>query len=194
MYKYNLGEDNAIIYESYPWKQDLLLHKDILVDYNTIHQLEKNDEEMYTRIEKSIFYSAFIIRKLLDCHSKLSDEADNYTLIVSFIKVKKKTKWSKWIDEETQECEKTFSKKVKARDVCNWLIHSHFFFCSQNEESLFTVFFVASDYDKDKCLYKINFEDWIGYIDFIATDSIVKLDSKFDNKNQQYVYTHKVRG
>ena len=34
-------------------------------------------------IEKAIFYSAFIIRKLIDCKGKVSDEVDKYSFTIS---------------------------------------------------------------------------------------------------------------
>ena len=62
-----------MILESWPWKQDLLRRKSLLIRYNTSDHLLENEERAYTNIEKAIFYSAFIIRKLIDCGGKLSD-------------------------------------------------------------------------------------------------------------------------
>ena len=69
-----------MIFESSPWKQDLRKRKNLIIKYNTADHFEKNDDATYTVIEKAIFYSAFIIRKLIDCGGKLSDEAENYSL------------------------------------------------------------------------------------------------------------------
>ena len=67
-----------MIYESYPWKQDLLRRRRLIQKYNSSELHGKNDERAYTVIEKAIFYSAFIIRKLIDCKGKVSDEVDEY--------------------------------------------------------------------------------------------------------------------
>ena len=69
-----------MIFESFPWKQDLRIRKNLIIKYNTAEHFEKNDDTTYTVIAKAIFYSAFIIRKLIDCGGKLSDEAENYSL------------------------------------------------------------------------------------------------------------------
>lgn len=53
---------------------------------------------------------------------------------------------------------------------------------------------MSSDYDRNKVLYKISLSDWIAYIDFIASDDIVHMDSHFDNKKGEYVFTRKMRG
>ena len=51
-----------MILESWPWKQDLLRRKSLLIRYNTSDHLLENEERAYTTIEKAIFYSAFIIK------------------------------------------------------------------------------------------------------------------------------------
>ena len=76
-----------MILESYPWKQDLLRRIALIKKYNSTEFFQKNEERAYTVLEKSIFYSAFIVRKLLDCKSKLSDEADKYSLNVQVLQV-----------------------------------------------------------------------------------------------------------
>ena len=54
-----------MIYESFPWKQDLLQRKRLILKYNHSELLSEENDRAYTVIEKAIFYSAFIIRKLI---------------------------------------------------------------------------------------------------------------------------------
>ncbi len=62
-----------MIFESFPWEQDLRRRKNLIIKDNTAEHFEKNDDTTYTVIEKAIlFSSAFIIRKLIDCGGKLS--------------------------------------------------------------------------------------------------------------------------
>lgn len=75
-----------MIFESYPWKIDLLRWKKVLLKYNRPWRFHIKDEKTYTKVEKAIFYSAFIIRKLIDCGGKLSDKADIYTMSAKSIK------------------------------------------------------------------------------------------------------------
>ena len=68
-----------MIYESYPWKQDLRRWKNLLLRYNQPEQFDQNYDRTCTVIEKAILYSAFIIRKLIDC-DRLSTEADEWAV------------------------------------------------------------------------------------------------------------------
>ncbi len=55
-----------MIHESYPWKQDLLRRKRLIQKYNNAKMFEQEDSDTaYMIIEKAIFYSAFVIRKLI---------------------------------------------------------------------------------------------------------------------------------
>ena len=73
-----------MIHESYPWKQDLLRRKRLILKYNCANLL--SDDSAYTVIEKAVFYSAFIIRKLIDCRVKVSDEVDAYKFTLNLNK------------------------------------------------------------------------------------------------------------
>lgn len=184
-----------MISESWPWKQDLRRRKSLLVKYNTSEHFSLNYEGTYTVIEKSIFYSAFIIRKLIDCGGKLSDEADRYSIDVrSILPLRHIDIMHRWPEEDSHDWDHERSVTVKGKDICNWLIHSYLFFIESDESGSLKFFYVSSDYDRNKVLYKISLSDWIAYIDFIASDDIVRMDSHFDNKKGEYIFTRKMRG
>lgn len=93
-----------MILESWPWKQDLLRRKSLLIRYNTSDHLLENEERAYTTIEKAIFYSAFIIRKLIDCGGKLSDEADKYSIHAKSIRPLKHIDiMHRWPEEDSHD-------------------------------------------------------------------------------------------
>lgn len=53
-----------MIFESFPWKQDLRRRKNLIIKYNTAEHFEKNDDTTYTVIEKAIFYGCIkLLRK-----------------------------------------------------------------------------------------------------------------------------------
>ena len=184
-----------MILESWPWKQDLLRRKSLLIRYNTSDHLLENEERAYTTIEKAIFYSAFIIRKLIDCGGKLSDEADKYSIQAKSIRPLKHIDiMHRWPEEDSHDWAHENSVTVKGKDVCNWLIHSYLFFTEFEESNIIKFFYVSSDYDRNSVLYKILLSDWISYIDFIASDDIVQMDSHYDNKKGEYIFTRKMRG
>ncbi len=184
-----------MVYESYPWKQDLLRRKRLFLKYNTVEQFERNEEATYTVLEKAVFYSAFIIRKLIDCHGKLSDDADQYVIRTKeFIPLKEVNAINRWPDEDTHDWEHYQQRTVKGKDICNWLIHSYMFFFDFNEEGTIEGFFVTSDYDRNKSLFYVDIGDWLEYLTFVANDYVVAMDSHYDQSARDYIYTMKERG
>ena len=138
------------MYESSPWKEDLKRRRQLLLQYNTKEHFEKDEDKAYTVIEKAIFYSAFIIRKLLDCNGKMSDEADQYAIKVTEWKPTRKiTVMHRWPREGKFDWEEGKTKNVLGNKVCNWLIHSFVFFTEVNEDGTIESFFVSSDYDNN---------------------------------------------
>lgn len=184
-----------MIFESYPWKQDLRRRKNLLLRYNTTARFNENEDRTYTVIEKAIFYSAFIIRKLIDCGGKLSDEAENYSMRVFAVRpLKQVDNFHRWPEEESHDWNNEIEVTVAGKNVCNWLIHSFMFYLVFNEDGVVDGFGVTSDFDKNKILYRIPLDVWLNYIDYIATDDIVSLTSHYDEKKGEYVYTRKMRG
>ena len=184
-----------MICESYPWKQDLRRRKNLILKYNTSEYFDKNYEGTYTIIEKAIFYSAFIIRKLIDCGGKLSDAADNYSLVVFAIDpLQKIDSLHRWPEENSHDWDNEKKLSILGKTLCNSLIHSFLFFIRFNDDNIIDSFCVSSDYDKNKILYRVPLDEWIKYINFIASDDIVQLDSHYSSKYGDHIYTRKKRG
>ena len=184
-----------MIYESYPWKQDLARRRYLFLRHNTTEHFQENEDGIYTILEKSVFYSAFIIRKLIDFHEKLSDEADRYKINTQkYIPIKEINALHNWPNETSHEWERVQTEKKYGRDLCNWLIHSYVFSFTYNEEGTIEGFFLSSDYDRNKALYYIDINDWLEYVRYISSDSVVALDAKYDPKSKDYIYTRKKRG
>lgn len=184
-----------MVYESYPWKRDLQRRKYIITCYNSKERFDEKFDETYTALEKAVFYSAFIIRKLIDCHGKLSDDADDYEIETEKRKpIKEINGLNRWLDFENYDWDHFNREKVKGKDICNWLIHSYIFRFDFNTDGYVKGFFVSSDYDRNKYLYYFRIEAWLNYMSFISSDYIVELESKYDEKKHDYIYTRKVRG
>ena len=152
-----------MIYESYPWKQDLLRRKRLILKYNCANLL--SEDSAYTVIEKAVFYSAFIIRKLIDCRVKVSDEVDAYKFTLKGFRPRKNVDvMHRWPDENSHDWEHETTAYTKSgKEICNWLIHSHIFFFGFDEDGKVESFFVSSDRDKNEMLYCIELKDWIEY-------------------------------
>ena len=59
-----------MIFESGPWKDDLSSYHSKIIEYSSSKYFQNGDDdsdEACSILEKSIFYSAFVIRKLVDC-------------------------------------------------------------------------------------------------------------------------------
>lgn len=183
-----------MVSESYPWKQDLLRRKSSLIKYNTFEQFEKNNDAAYTAIEKGIFYSAFIIRKLIDCVGYLSAEADNYKIRVRTCKPLGQIDiMHRFPRNESYDLEEEIDVIVNGRDICNWLIHSYVFFIAQDSIAPASYFCVASDRCKNKNLYIVSMNDWIKYIEFIEKDYVSEINMHYDEKKKDYIFTRKTR-
>ena len=103
--------------------------KQLIQKYN--HAELHGDDRAYTVIEKAIFYSAFIIRKLIDCKGKVSDKVDKYIFRLKGVRpIKEIDLVHRWPDDDTHnwEHEETYTKP--GAEICNWLIHSYVFFLS----------------------------------------------------------------
>lgn len=185
-----------MIYESHPWKQDLLKRKRLILKYNHADLLsEDSDDKAYTVIEKAIFYSAFIIRKLIDCKGKVSDEVDAYQFSLKGIFPKKRIDYMhRWPDENTHDWEHELSYTKNGKEICNWLIHSFVFFLCYNEVGEIDSFYVSSDKDRNKILYRVELKDWIDYIDFVGSDYVVATEMHAEDNKNDYVFTKKERG
>lgn len=184
-----------MVYESYPWKQDLLRRKRLFLKYNSAAQFEKNEDATYTVLEKAVFYSAFIIRKLIDCRGKLSDDAGKYTLSVKKYTPRKEVNaLNRWPDEDTHDWNNPQKETVQGKDICNWLIHSYMFCFKFNEGGTVDGFFVSSDFDRNKSLFYVSTGDWLEYMSFIANDYVVAFESHYDIKARDLIYTRKERG
>ena len=184
-----------MIYESHPWKQDLLQRRRLIQKYNRAELLSEDDDRAYTVIEKAIFYSAFIIRKLIDCKGKVSDEVDEYTFHLKGVRpIKDIDLMHRWPDNDTHNWDHEDTYTKPGADICNWLIYSYIFFFSYDENGEIDGFYVSSDYDRNKMLYRIELKDWLAYMDFVGTDYIVTTYMHADEGKKDYVYTLKVRG
>lgn len=185
-----------MIYESYPWKQDLLQRKRLIQKYNRVTLLsDDNYDRAYTVIEKAVFYSAFIIRKLVDCKVKVSDEVDAYKFALKGVRpLKNVDLMHHWPDEGTHDWEHEESFTKFGTDICNWIIHSRvFFFAFAEDKGIIDSFYVSSDFDRNKLLYRVNMQDWIKYMEFVGNDCIVSMNMHIDECKKDYVLTKKER-
>ena len=63
------------------WKEDLKRFRDEFIHYNVLEHLQAEDDHAFDYLQRAVFYSAFITRKLIDSPGKVSDAVDNYLSI-----------------------------------------------------------------------------------------------------------------
>lgn len=179
-----------MIFESGPWKDDLLSYRSKINEYSSSKYFQNDDDDSdnaYSILEKSIFYSAFVIRKLVECKTKLSDEADRYALKVEIFESKRHfDNMHHWTSEDSHNWESPIKQTKQGKDVCNRLIHSLIFELVYNDDQSVEGFFVSSDLDSDKCLYHVSLNDWLEYIDFIRLDDVSELHAERTEKGIKY--------
>jgi len=180
-----------MIYESGPWKQDLEKLGGILKKRS---QQKRITENACQQIEKSVFISAFIIRKLIDCASKVSDAVDGYSFqVMAFRPLRNIDRMHRRAEFEDYDWNHPQLLTAPGKDICNWLIHSYNYFFARARNNVQSFFYVCSDYDRNKYLYKVSMDDWMNYIDFVASDSISEMRSVYDEKKKDYIYKLKRR-
>ena len=181
-----------MIWESGPWKDDLYYYIEQIENFNSAQYFD--DDNAYTIVEKAIFYSAFIIRKLSDCKGKLSDEAEKYSLKIYPVKPLKQVDfWHRWISDDSHDWENEKKITVAGRNICNWLIHSYIFSVVYNEDNVIDNFFVCSDRYRNKNLYRIPMCEWVKYMKYIASDDIVRMSTHYDPQELDHIFDRKER-
>lgn len=183
-----------MIYESYTWKQDLLKWKRTIQKNNKPELLALDNDKAFAKIEKSIFYSAFVIRKLIDCKDKVSDAVDQYKLEVDAYKTKKKIDLLHWfLDEESHEWKHKQIVAIAGKTICNFLIHSYVFCFDVDDNNSIIGFFLASDLYKDRILYYVKLKSWMAYMDFVWKDDIALIEYAKDINKGDFICIKKVR-
>lgn len=173
----------------------MLRRRRLIQKYNRAELLVEDGDRAYTVIEKAIFYSAFIIRKLIDCKGKVSDDVDEYIFHLKGVRpIKEINLLHRWPEDDSHNWEHEETHTKSGADICNWLIHSYVFFLSYDENGAINGFYVSSDYDRNKMLYRIELKDWLAYMDFVGKDYIVSTCMHVDKNKKDYVYTRKERG
>lgn len=182
-----------MIYESYPWKQEIKRRIQQIKKYNTITRMSEKPDSTCFILEKNIMYSAFAIRKLIEC-KKLSDSADSYSMQTTAYKpIVPINRINRWPSEDTHDLEHSIELSVMGKNVCNWIIHSYIFCLKHDEKDQIVDFMVSSDYDKNTFLYSIDLHNWFDYLSYIANDDVVQSNFRYNTRKKDYDVIQKER-
>lgn len=125
------------------------------------------------RLNRAILYSSTILRKIIEDeieaeaiakkHSiPLPKQETTHTTLNSLkYPYTGKEGWTLRSRVRTSDYGIGHPTTIKAKDVCNWLIHSYVWsIVYQSKYSKAKGFLVASDYDKEKFIHFISFNEW----------------------------------
>ncbi|HAN20669.1 MAG: hypothetical protein A2Y15_04485 [Clostridiales bacterium GWF2_36_10] len=181
-----------MVLESWEWKNELREKKRQLLRYSKKESLNGNFINTYFKLERALFYSAFIVRLLVES-KKLSDNADNYNINVSSnLPIKNIDRLHRWMDEDAYNWENTKNEAILGKQMCNYLIHSYVFNFSYGDNDSVVGFNVASDYIRNDILYSVSIYEWIKYLDFIISDNIVSMTMEYKEEQSDYKVVKKI--
>jgi hypothetical protein len=180
-------ENTSLILYSLEWKNELKIKKQEIKKYNTKASLDSNFDKAYFKIESSIFYSAFVIRKLIES-DKLSDVVEKYSLkSIKYSPSKQINKLHKWAEENEYNWSSPVIENIQGKDLCSWIIHSYVFQLVFIEAAETISFYVSSDFDRNKVLHEVSISEMINYIDIVINDNIVEAHYKYNIDKKDYI-------
>lgn len=179
-----------MIYDSQSWRNQLVDIKNEIQEVNIKEKFKSDYERTSSILEKDIFLSAFIIRKLIDCKSKVIDKLREYTFIVrTYRPIKRVDFFHRWPGDGCFDLEKSNEIHVNEKLICNSLIHSYVFWTELKEANGPTQgFYVSSDKDRNKILYYVNMQDYIKFLNLAINSEVLDQEITFDEKKQDYIF------
>ena len=176
-----------MIYNSYIWKKDLNKQLEIIRENNIIQKLSK--EESFDEIEKAIFLSGFMIRKLMDSRTKVTDHIDNLSILIEVMDATDSpTILNAHRIEQHYDLEKRDHVAISLRNICNMLIHSFVFEFSIGDNELIDGFYIVADRNKDKALYYVALDQWADAISTIVHDNVISMTLHFDDNGKAIIH------
>jgi hypothetical protein len=189
-----------MIWESWFWKRELI---DLLGQLDTWgpRQAENWNEdrwggEAYFRLERSVFYSSLVIRRLLES-DKVTDKlaSSSFPLTVLPSKISGPTKLMHFKGADDLLAEFDFDAKAiemfAPRKLTAEIIHSYTleFYVNDAEDNI-DGFFVASQQNNYKRLVDVPIKDWRKFVAQFAEDEISKISVHW-GKGDAKIVTYK---
>ncbi|PHS78223.1 MAG: hypothetical protein COB59_08270 [Rhodospirillaceae bacterium] len=177
-----------MIHESYPWK-DNLLNDAKKIDEEC--KKKEDTEERYILLEKTVFLSAFVMRKLLDSR-KLSSAFDDE--MISCIKYPSKPDDPAFkrprediLSDRLYDFENPIKDSLSLRKLLGIIVHSLVFTITTNADESVEGFIINSDINRLKGLWFIDFKVFINLMKKIGDDYPAQMLEVFNiSKNSWY--------
>jgi hypothetical protein len=163
-----------MIRESYPWKRDLLRDADIIERWAA----KKTDSEYRSMLlEKKVFLSAFVIRKLIEDY-KITDRITESSILCRVypsrgteVNFKSRHDIDKHYDLSSVQ-----RANINIRSFANQIIHNFVFMFEFPEERFSPIpgFVVASDLGKDRQLYGVTLSAYLSAMRSVGNDWVTE--------------------
>lgn len=169
-----------MIWDSGPWKRGLIKDAEILSRW-----AKKKSSNMGEVIfEKKIFISAYCIRKLIDAE-KIGFDFPGWNITVeTFFRINKDIKITFLNNHKVDffyDLKMSTKASISLKTLSNIIIHSYVFLVELNEDEGVDSFFVTSDKDKEKLVYKVNLRAFVKMLQDIGYADVNQLSLKVDS-------------
>lgn len=159
------------------WKKELKKLSRKIKFWSRFHAV--NEYAMY-QLTRAVLYSAIVIRKAIEDEQEAETIAKQREIILPKRKILRAelsaikypfTGEEGWTVRGTlpvSEYGKGYNVRLQTKDVCNWIIHSyHWGVASSSGKEKYAGFLVASDFDKEKFVHYISFNQWIEFVNIV---------------------------
>lgn len=185
----NRTSETKMIHESAPWKDELELCSGDLFPRTTDCK-----EDVPFKLERALFLSAFIVRKLLE-NRKLTDKVASQRLDVSFHaaidreRLAHQREMPGGLEIGGDFEEKGTKGEASFLNVANQIIHSLALYWVVDDDCLAEGFFVCSYKSQSKKAMLVSLDEWCRLIMSVAKDdvarSVIYTDAKTGKMNKK---------
>ncbi|MEZ0259523.1 MAG: hypothetical protein ACAH80_00845 [Alphaproteobacteria bacterium] len=177
-----------MIYESSYYKNEL---QAIASRMRKRLQQKRWTDRSFFLLEKDVFYSFYIIRKLIEAPAKISSKTVNLKIKLSFYKPTnvKPNYLNRFEFYELYNLEKPNPIQKKLGFICNQFVHSYIFCPDFSEDGKFLGLFFNSDFERKNGLYQIRIKDVINLCEEVARDYPNNVQYSYNFEKQDYDIT-----
>jgi hypothetical protein len=181
-----------MIFESYPYRRDLLKQTKIIRSFFKKSGIIRSEKRLY-EIDKYLFTSAFLVRKLIDS-KKISDELEAEKFEVQYSEVTDSDATRDFLARdrfyENYDVENRKDTAIGLVDLTNLFIHSHIMTLSFNpiktkDNTEKWEIIVTSDWKRER-IYFIRLSDYLKICKKTCKDRIIYMTMGFRNPADEF--------
>lgn len=192
-----------MVYESWPWKKELTAlsrrARRALAIGRTLNRMpdvakgtmvfERAIEAQSFALEKTILYTAIIIRSLMDS-GKVSDEMANSCMdIRSHVPLQSIGFLEKHLSPREIDLSSGNDEKLLVRYALNQIIHSYVVMSFlMGDDGSIDGFLVTSDTYRNKRIFEIRMSDWLDMVRSVIDDLIVSHGFEYDPETGEQTF------